>query len=159
MKQHHFNTRRWQHRSHLLFSELIWSAYLFGLTIDRRGWSQMRIMTANPSFTCVLFNGTTTNLLTAMAVATVAKVNPVTWTHHTGMIFRKKIERKNSAYVNAKMWSHPSRIDGNCEHISKLNQKSTSCRQELEYPGHPPMVQCISMLIHVRTLGMWVSKG
>ena len=39
-------------------------------------------------------------------------------------------------YVNAKSEvSHPSRIDGNCEHISKLHQKSTSCRQELEYPG------------------------
>lgn len=50
--------------------------------MERRGWSQIRIMMANPNFTCVLFKGTTWNLLIAMAAATVDKITPVTCASH-----------------------------------------------------------------------------
>lgn len=52
--------------------------YLLGRKTERRGCNHTRIMTAKPSFTWVLFGGTTGNLLMEIATAAVERITPIT---------------------------------------------------------------------------------
>lgn len=148
MKQEHYNTRRWQHRSDSSLLR-IWSEYIPLRSEDRQKrlepdedhdgqpqlhmrvvqWHNLELVDSNDGSHCGQSQSCRLN-------------SPTRNNFRTG---------KNSPYVDTKMWNHPSWNDGNCERISTFHQNSISCRQELEYPGHSPMVQCIGMLINVRT--------